>query len=415
MRGEIICIGDELISGRTADTNANYAAQRLWPLGITIHRFAMIGDDPAAISQALTRGLNEGDFLIICGGLGPTDDDLTVEVVADYLGLPLEESKVMMETISANLAKRGRKMNAELRKMCLIPKGAEAICGHCAGFYIPSPQKKPMFFLPGVPSEFRDLIDRIVTPRLMKKLDGKMAVAIRELITFGLPESILQHKLADLPPKGVKLGYYPHFPEVKLVITSEAPDQNTAESMVQATADEITGRLADNVVATAGSSIEQVVAKGLTERGLTLALAESCTGGFIGHRLTDVPGASDFLERGAVVYSNQAKQDFLGVKSSTLEKYGAVSAQTAREMALGIAERSGADLGLSVTGIAGPSGGSDEKPVGTVFLGLAYHGRVRTKGYQFHGSRKMVKAQSAEMALNWLRRFLADDAFIHST
>ena len=415
MRGEIICIGDELISGRTADTNARYAAHRLWPLGIIIHRILMIGDDPPVITEALDRGLKESDFLIICGGLGPTDDDLTVQVAADYLGLPLEESKEMVETISANLAKRGRKMNARMKKMCLVPQGAEAICGHCAGFYIPSPEDKPMFFLPGVPSEFKDLTDRIVMPRLKEKASGGMAVAMRELITFGVPESLLQDKLGDLPPEGVKLGYYPSFPEIKLVITSEAADQETAESRVQATADEITRRLADNVVASAGSSIDEVVARGLTERGLTLALAESCTGGFIGHRLTDVAGASQFLERGAVVYSNRAKEELLGVKPETLQRFGAVSAETAREMALGIAERSGADLGLSVTGIAGPTGGSDEKPVGTVFLGLAYHGQVRTKGYHFYGDRKMVKAQSAEMGLNWLRRFLEDDAFIHRT
>ena len=319
----------------------------------------------------------------------------------------------MVEKISASLAKRGRKMNPELRKMCQVPRGAEAICGHCAGFFIPSPEDKPMFFLPGVPSEFQDLIDRKVVPRLKERLGGGLAVAIRELITFGLPESILASKLTGLPPAGVKLGYYPHFPEVKLVLTSEAADQEAAEKMVQAAADEISARLPDYVVATAGDSIEEVVARGLTGRGLTLALAESCTGGFIGHRLTDVSGASAFLERGAVVYSNQAKMDMLGVKSETLEQYGAVSAQTAREMALGIAERSGADLGLSVTGIAGPTGGSEQKPVGTVFLGLAYKGQARAEGYHFHGDRKMVKAQSAEMALNWLRRFLDDDAFIH--
>jgi nicotinamide-nucleotide amidase len=416
MNGQIICIGDELISGRTQDTNARYAATKLWPLGISISRIEIIGDDPPDIVEALARGLAVSDFLIICGGLGPTDDDLTAQVAADFLGKPLVESEEMVTKISAAVRKRGREMNPGLMKMCMVPQGSEAICGHCAGFYTPSPGGKPMFFLPGVPSEFRDLIERKVVPRLKELKGGANAVAIRELVIFGLPESIVQGKLNGLAERsGVKLGYYPHFPEVKLVITSEAPDPEQAERLAQNAADEVQGILSDHVVASQGRTLTETVAKAMTQQGLSLALAESCTGGLIGHLLTQVPGSSDFLERGMVVYSNRAKRELLGVKAETLEKYGAVSPETAREMALGAVSRSGTDIGLAVTGIAGPGGGSEQKPVGTVFFGLAQGDQVRAKGYHFHGDRDQVKSQSAEMALNWLRRYLEDHAFIHRT
>ena len=415
MRGEIICIGDELISGRVGDKNAAYASSRLTPLGISVGAVSFIGDEPACIGDTLKRALARSDFVLVTGGLGVTDDDLTAQAAAEVFGLPLAESRRMIKNLRAFWSARGQDLPNEARKMAWLPEGADILCADCAGFRLTAGGGIPVFFLPGVPSETRRLVDEKVIPALLALLPdgGEDRPRDRELTVFGLGESEIQKRLDHAMPPGVSLGYYPVFPEEKLYLSARGADREKVEALLDEAQAEIMARLGDYIVATGGEKLETAVVRLLGEKGLSLALAESCTGGLIGHRITGAPGASEVFLRGLVVYSNQAKQDLVGVSTQTLEKYGAVSAECASEMAIGALKSAGAGVAVSVTGIAGPGGGSPEKPVGTVFFGLAHGDDVKAEGYRFFGDRDMVKAQSAETALVWLRRFCEDHAFIH--
>lgn len=413
MRGEIICVGDELLSGRVRERNASYLAARLWPLGITVGRVVVVGDEPGPIKEAITAALPRSAFVVVTGGLGSTDDDITAAMAAEVFGLPMAESRRMVENLRIYLEQRGKALNEEVRKMAWLPEGAEILCAECAGFRLAGPGGVPVYFLPGIPTEMRRITDERLVPELGGLAgDGTGAVAQDELLVFGLPEPEVGRRISGMAGDGLKVGYYPVFPEVQVVFSARAASGEQARTAVASAMAEAAARLGEFVVAKSGQSLEQAVGEELLAQGLTVALAESCTGGLIGHRLTSVSGSSGYLERGYIVYSNRAKQELLGVRAETLERFGAVSAETAFEMASGARERAGTDLAVAVTGIAGPTGGSDEKPVGTVYFGLAAPGGVRTGRRNFFGNRAMVKAQTAETALDWLRRYLIDHAFV---
>ncbi len=419
MRGEIICIGDELMSGRVADTNSRYALSRLTPLGIEVGAVLLVGDDPAAIKDSLRRALGRADFVLVSGGLGTTDDDITASTAAEVFELPLAESQRMVKNLRVFLAARGREPSEEVLRMAWLPQGAEILCATCAGFRLSGPDGQPVFFLPGVPQEMRKLTDEHVVPELVKLItDEDQVVATREVRLFGLTESQVAARLAGLADRGsqpgVRLGYYPVFPEVQVTATVRRNSVAQANAKADALSQEIQDRLAGFVVSTDDELLEEKVGRLLSQRGLSLALAESCTGGLIGHRITSVAGSSDYFERGMVVYSNLAKEELLGVRHQTLEAHGAVSPETAREMAMGARERAHTDIGLSVTGIAGPGGGTEEKPVGTVFFGLAHGDHLESHHRRFMGNRRQVKVQSAETALDLLRRYLEEHAPVHS-
>ncbi|CAO0824117.1 CinA-like protein [Desulfarculales bacterium] len=415
MRGEIICIGDELISGRVGEANFRYAAVRLWPLGLGPARVVMVGDEPAAIQKALAQVSVHADYLIVSGGLGTTEDDLTASQAAKFLGLELVEHPKKLQQLEEMLLPCGRGLTPEIRRMASMPAGARPLDPRSAGFALTDAAERPLYFLPGVPLEFRRIMDHTVLPELAARV-GAGVVATRQLSCYGLPESEVGRRLAGLTQgiTGASLGYYPVFPEVQLLLSIRAGDEATAQAALEPLEREVLMRLEGYVVTRGGASLHQTVASLLSVRHLSLALAESCTGGLIGHRLTQVSGASNFLERDLVVYSNRAKQELLGVSQSTLERFGAVSDQCAREMAKGARQKAGVDLGLAVTGIAGPTGGSPEKPVGTVFFGLSHASGVQTWQRRFHGDRGMVKLQAAETALDLLRRYLEQHASVRS-
>lgn len=413
MRGEIICIGDELISGRVGEGNARYAMSRLHPLGLTVGAVVIVGDNAQDIAFALRQALGRADFVICCGGLGATDDDITARTAAEVFGLALTESQRMVANLRRCFQAMGLELRAETRKMAWLPDGAEILCATCAGFKLSGPDGRPVFFLPGVPREMRRLIDESVLPALLGRFGHDAAVLSRKLRVFGLEEAEVGLRLEGLAQgvAGASVGFYPVFPEVQVQLSVLGQDRPTMEDALDGLEGRARQLLGDHVVG-GDDGLEEAVGRVLRARGLRLAVAESCTGGLIGHRLTSRPGSSDYFDRGLIVYSNQAKQELLGVTADTLERHGAVSAQCAAEMAQGARQRAAADLGLAVTGIAGPGGGSDEKPVGTVFFGLADSQGVRSQGYLFRGGRAMIKAQAAENALDWLRRYLADDAFV---
>ena len=408
MRGEIIAIGDELITGRVQESNAGYAAGRLWAQGIEVGSVVMVGDEPGAIAEALSRAVARADFVLVTGGLGATEDDITSGVAAEVFGLPLAESERMVANLRAFFEARGATLSEAARRMANLPLGAEVLSRYSAGFKLTTPEGRPVYFLPGVPAEMRHLTDKKVLPDLGRLAGESGVVLSHELRLFGLPESQAGVRLEGLTDgrPGVKVGFYPVFPEVHILITGRAGDQDAAAELVAEAVAEADKRLAPFVVARGGLTLEETVGALLAGKGLRLALAESCTGGLIGHRITQVAGSSDFFERGLVVYSNRAKEELLGVKPETLEKYGAVSEQTAREMARGAAREAGVEVGLAVTGIAGPSGGSEEKPVGTVHFAVAVNDEVTWDQCRFLGTRRMVKAQSAEKALVMLAQAL---------
>jgi nicotinamide-nucleotide amidase len=402
--GEIICTGNEIISGRVADVNARYVAVRLHEAGLTVTCITFLGDTAPLFEETLARGLSRSRFIIITGGLGPTEDDITATATASVLHLPLHEDEYLLQRLRECFKERGLTWEDRFARLALVPRGACILDpkGNACGFYLKH-QDTWLYFLPGVPREMQLLFDTYVLPPLLHAAAGGEAVCQRTLRFFGLHETELENLLKELRQchEGLCVGYYPNFPENHLTLTVRGPKSKTLE----ATLDELTRDLAAQAgdAYLGAATLEENVGQLLRTRHLTLAVAESCSGGLICHRLTNVPGSSDYFQGGVVTYSNQAKMDLLEVPTDMLQEHGAVSAATARAMALGTAARFRADLAIAVTGIAGPSGGSPEKPVGTVYMGLASPQGVTSRQCLFYGSREEIKILTAQTALDWLR------------
>jgi len=409
MQGEIITTGTELITGRVGDFNARYAARRLHEAGLEVQSITMLGDRAPLLQTLLAQALARPQFIIITGGLGPTDDDITVAAAAQALNLRLFEDEALLARIRRCLGERGLPWEERYARLAVIPEGATVLdpgasaCGFSLKY-----QDAWLFFLPGVPREMRVLFDSFVLPFLVGFAGGGKYMRQRTLRLFGISETQLQetvNKLADWQQE-VCVGLYPNFPENHLTLTLRGSDPQALEDDLDRLTSALGREVGEVLLGPEAVSLEEMVGRKLRQQGLTLAVAESCTGGLICHRLTNVPGSSDYFLGGVVTYGNRAKLDLLRVPGETLDREGAVSAATARAMALGVKEIFHAPLGLAVTGIAGPSGGSPEKPVGTVWIGLATAAGVETKHFHFHGAREEIKALSAQTALDWLRREL---------
>jgi nicotinamide-nucleotide amidase len=415
MDGEIITIGDELISGRVVDLNAWYAAGRLTATGLRVIRVTTVGDDQESISKALQKALKDSQFVIITGGLGSTDDDITNEIAASALNRPLCLDEEMFEQIKDYVALRGLKMSRSFEKMAWMPEDAKILCPkeNVCGFSLVE-NKVRLYFLPGVPEQMRSLMDEVVIPDLLLQCTALPTLRHKVLKLYGLNEPNIAEKLSGLPGKSgnIILGFYPRFPENHITLSLRAEDTPGVAAELDAMEREIRSRVGSFVFATGNQTMEGVVGESLLQKKLTLSVAESCTGGLIGNLLTNVPGSSGYFLGGAIVYSNQAKRDLLGVSRETLEAHGAVSEPVAREMALGVRRVLKSDLGLSVTGIAGPEGGTEEKPVGTVHIGLATGDETFSGKYRFWGKRERNKLNSAVMALDWVRRVLHGNPFL---
>ena len=409
MHGEIITIGNELISGKTQDTNTRYIADRFTASGLSMTRITCVGDDPERVSTALLNALSTARFVIITGGLGPTDDDITNEIVADVLNRPLCLNRTMIHKMRHHAEAMGITMNPSIEKMAWIPEGARVLnpegpeCGCCI-----EEHDVPLYFLPGIPGQMRHLLDTFVLPELLDRFHGAPAAAQRVLKMFGNHESDISEAYKKIQDKmgKVSIGFYPHFPENHLTLNLTGKDRSGVERELDRVETLIRQTLGDFIFASGNMTMEAAAARALLKSGKTISVAESCTGGLIGHRLTNIPGSSTYFQGGAMVYSNQAKMDLLQVDSRTLAAHGAVSDPTVREMVKGVRARFNSDMGLAVTGIAGPDGGTAEKPVGTVFLGISVGNEIISKRYGFHGSRERIKQVTAAMALDWIRRIL---------
>ena len=412
---ETIAIGSELLLGGRMDTNSLFIADRLAACGVELRYKSIVGDELSDIVAVLKTAARRARVVIVTGGLGPTIDDLTREAVAQATGQRLSRRKTALDGMVARLAEWGRTPTKAQLRQAMIPAGADILSnpvGTAPGFAV---IWKDTFLaaLPGVPREMEPMIHNGVLPRLQAwigKHKGIPATPVirRVLHTSGVPESLVDQRLEGLLPEGtaIQLGIYASPMEVMVSLTG--PDKESGPVTIDRLFEEAKTRLGDIMYGEGDDTMESVVGRLLTDRHMTLAVAESCTGGLIGHRLTQVPGSSSYVDRGIVSYSNRAKIDLLGVPSELIDRHGAVSAEVAAAMARGIRERSGVSVGLSVTGIAGPGGATKTKPVGLVYLGLdGGPNDAMTKECRFHGGdRSVIKQRSAQAALDLLRRWL---------
>lgn len=408
MKAEIIAIGTEILLGDIINSNAQYLAQELATLGIDMFYQQVVGDNENRIIHAFDEAYSRSDIIITTGGLGPTDDDITKEVAAKYFNKELLPDEISIQKIKGYFKSRERKMTENNLKQGLIPQDAIVINnnnGTAPGVIIEE-NNKIMIILPGPPKEMKPMFEETVRPYLENMSDSVLVSKMIRILGFG--ESAVAEEVKDLMDIQTNPTIAPYAKEVgvTLRLTAKAENKEEAEKLILPIEKIITDRLGENVYATEDISIEDVVAKLLIEKKLTIATAESCTGGMIASTLINYPGISEVFLEGAVTYSNEAKHKRLGVKNETLDKYGAVSEETAREMAIGIAKTAGTDVSIVTTGIAGPEGGTDEKPVGLVYIGVYVSGEVKVKKYIFNGNRSRIRLQATMMSLDMLRRIL---------
>ena len=405
MIAEILSVGTELLMGQIANTDAQFISRRLGELGVTIYRHSTVGDNPARVREALQEALSRSDMVITTGGLGPTEDDLTKEMVAEYFGLEMELHQPSLDALKAFMERFGKKMTPNNLKPAYFPRGCTVMpnaCGTAPGCIVEQ-GGKTVAVLPGPPMELMDMFDRQLAPYLQAR--SGQVIRSRFLKIFGLGESNVETLLSDLFHSGnPTLALYCGPGEVTARITARAAAPEKAEAMMQPVYEEILRRVGE---AYYGEGVNRTPADAVLEllknRGETVTFAESCTGGLLCGAFVDCAGASDCLKESFVTYANEAKENLLGVKSETLARCGAVSGECAREMALGAARAAGADWAVSVTGIAGPGGGTAEKPVGTVWIGVAHGGAAQAREYHFRGQRQWIRKLSVVNALNQLR------------
>jgi len=406
----ILTIGNELMNGRIADTNASFIAREANQQGWSVEAIMSVGDNFAAIKNRLDYLLAMTDAVICSGGLGPTADDITTEAIAKAFNLPLYTDENVLNYIKDIFIKFNFRWVENNAKQAMFPQGAEVIPnarGTAPGFCLPI-NGKLIFVIPGVPAEARLMITNGVFPLLRKYFpQDELHIVKHTIRTFGLGEAAVDDKVKDIDFKslGVSIGFYPVFPENHIVLIAQNSNREEAQKNLQKAQDEVSSRLRDYIFAYGEQTLEEVIAGLLTAKKLTIAVAESCTGGLITNRLTDVSGSSVYLERGLVTYSNAAKISMLGVPAQIIEKHGAVSEETARLMAEGVRKLAGTTLGLSSTGIAGPTGGTKEKPVGTVYLAVADAQKTICRHYTFRWDRKRNKEVFSEAALFLLKNF----------
>jgi nicotinamide-nucleotide amidase len=406
MQIEIITIGNEILSGRTLDTNFAFLARALEEVSVVVGWHTTVGDQADRIGEALRNAVTRADAVVMTGGLGPTPDDITRKAVASVLGRPLRLDDRVLEDLRALAERRGRKMAPSLEGQALIPVGAEAWpnpLGSAPGILILHAET-PIVLLPGVPSEMEAITTASLVP-FMRARTGR-AVETFTLRTAGVYESLLHERIAATPHQwpATALAYLPSYEGVDLRVTVAAQDPVRVREVAQRAYEELTALVAPVVYAEGTTKMEQVIGDLMVERGWKVAVAESCTGGLMAKRMTDVAGASRWFERGFVTYSNESKIELLGVDPQAIEKQGAVSELVAEQMAAGAAEHARTEVAASITGIAGPDGGTAQKPVGTVFIAAVTPSGRASRRFRFHGPRDTIRRRSAQAALDMIRR-----------
>jgi nicotinamide-nucleotide amidase len=413
--GTLLTIGDELLLGDIPNGNAHHIAWELRARGFRLDRMITVGDAEEEIVELLCQCLKRANFLIVTGGLGPTDDDRTNSAVSKAFGRPLLANPDYALWLKQRLAEYGIQWSREVARMSELPEGAVKLGLDMAGFFLLH-ENIPCYFLPGVPNEVKYLLENIVIPDLEVRFPNRCSYVKHVLRVQGLIEAEVNKRLRSLDPPtmGVDIGYLPQGRENWVTIFAAAPNEEKCRDLVKHAEEKIIALIGSHHISGHNDDcLEKVVGRHLRERGWKLAVAESCTGGLVSRKIAAIAGASDYLDRGFVTYSNQAKMDLLGVPEDLLESYGAVSEQVALAMAEGACVHAGVHVGVSTTGIAGPTGGSPEKPIGTVFIACLGPGKRLVEKYLFGGTREQIQESAAQAALVLLWKMLTGDSQVH--
>jgi len=408
MQAEIIAVGTELLLGDILNTNAQYLSRKLAELGITVYHQSVIGDNSLRLKEELSLCFNRSEMVITTGGLGPTNDDLTKEVCMKYFNKTMVPHKESLEKIEHYFKVQGKPLTENNKKQAFFPEDAIILPndhGTAPGCII-NDNNKILILLPGPPNENVPMFENYVIPYL-KKLSNNILVS-RVLKICGLGESFVATKINDLinSQDNPTIAPYAKEGEVTLRITAKSSSVEKAYELISPVENKIRDLLGNNIYGIDDDTLESVIGEFLIKNNLTISTAESCTGGLLCGRLINYPGISNVLLEGVVTYSNKAKMDRINVKKDTLKKFGAVSLETALEMAEGVAKSSGSLIGISTTGLAGPGGGTDEKPVGLVYIGLYIQGKKYFKKIQLLGDRQSIRNRTVTIALNFLREKL---------
>ena len=405
MKAEIITVGTEILLGDILNTNCRYLSRELAAMGIEMYYQITVGDNEERLLKTLEESLNRSDIVICTGGLGPTEDDITKEVCAKYFGYELELHKPSLDAMIERFKHMNRVPTKNNEKQAYFPKEAYILKNDngTAPGCIMEKEGKMIVVLPGPPKEMESMFENYVKPYLSKLTDDVIESEVLRII--GVGESKVENDILDIIDSQTNptIATYAKGYECTLRITAKAKSVEEAKELIKPMSDEMKRRFGQSLYATGEASIEEVVSKMLVENNLKIAVAESCTGGMVSASLINYPGISSVFMEGCVTYSNEAKMKSLGVKKETLDVYGAVSDKCAKEMASGVAARYNTNIGIATTGIAGPDGGTDEKPVGLVYFGIYINGKVISKKYVFNGDRQGVRERATRTILNDLR------------
>jgi nicotinamide-nucleotide amidase len=408
MKAEIIAIGSELLTPDRLDTNSLYITDRLNRLGIAVERKTVVADEHNQLRDAFRESLTRADLVIATGGLGPTNDDLTREALSELLGRKLSLNNDVLRTIESRFRRLGRTMSERNARQAMVPEGADVLensRGTAPGLWL-EPDGHVVVLLPGPPHELQAIFSKHVEPRLAR-LAGDTRLYARELRTVGVPESELDERIAPIYTRygDVQTTILAGLGEIQIHLRTWSKDGPAAERMLDELVELIKLALGESIFTTNGQSLEEIVARELTLNRATIAAAESCTGGLFSERLTRIPGSSSYFLGGAVCYSNELKTAWADVPAALIEAKGAVSPEVALALAAGIRLRTGATLGIGITGVAGPGGGSPEKPVGLVYIALADAAGFKEHVMRFPGDRERIRWHASQMALDTVRRY----------
>jgi nicotinamide-nucleotide amidase len=409
LTAEIIAIGSELLTPFHADTNSLWLTEKLNSVGIEVKLKTIVGDDDARLEETLRDALRRSRVVVTTGGLGPTEDDITRKIAARSLGRRLLLNEKVLDDIRAKFMRWGRKMPEINARQAMVIEGAEVLDnpnGTAPGMYLEH-EGRTVVLLPGPPREMRPMYENFINAKLAAKA-GDLRVVRRVLRVVGLGESAVDERIAPVYTQyqNPQTTILFNRSEIEIHLTAQGKTEQEAELLLDGLAGQIEERLGDAVFAFRGEQMEEVVGLRLAVNGFTLAVAESCTGGLIAERLTEVPGSSNYFKEGVVTYSNEAKVRLLGVPADLIGEYGAVSAPVVEAMAEGVRERAETDFGLAVTGIAGPSGGTEDKPVGLVYIALADDAHTEHRKLLLPGDRQLIRWRASQAALDLLRRRL---------
>jgi len=409
MNVNIVTIGDEILIGQIIDTNSAWMGQQLNLVGANVSAIHSVSDTKKGIINALETALKQADVVLMTGGLGPTKDDITKKTIADYFGAEMVFHEPTWERIQGMFKRWGRSTTPAHREQCFMPSNAKILfnkMGTAPGMWF-EVDGKVVVSMPGVPYEMKYLMEFEVIPKLVEHFPGK-PIAHRTILTVGEGESRIAAKLEKIEdglPDFVKLAYLPNLGNVRVRLSAIAENGEDIEAVLDQKAQEIEAAIPELIYGYGTETLEGAVGDLLKNKGLTLATAESCTGGFLAHKITKIPGCSVYYKGSVIAYAYEAKQNLLAVKQETLEKYGAVSEETVKEMVIGVLKTLNTDIGISISGIAGPEGGTPDKPVGTVWLAIANKDHVDTLKLQIGKDRLRNIEYTAVQGLNMIRQF----------